>query len=78
MDNRPIAVDLFCGVGGLSLGFEQAGFDVAAAVDIDEINVEMYARNFPECRTWCADLSCASAEQIRRETGIGDLSLLSG
>ncbi|MGA2267879.1 MAG: DNA cytosine methyltransferase [Bryobacteraceae bacterium] len=70
--NRPTAIDLFCGVGGMSLGFEQAGFDVAGAVDIDEINVETYARNFPQCRTWRADLSCASAEQIRRETRIGD------
>lgn len=28
-------VDLFCGVGGLSHGFVQAGFDVAAGVDAD-------------------------------------------
>ncbi len=27
-------IDLFCGIGGLSLGFEQAGFDVVAAVDM--------------------------------------------
>ena len=28
---RPIGVDLFSGAGGMSLGFEQAGFDVMAA-----------------------------------------------
>lgn len=27
-ERRPVAVDLFCGAGGMSLGFEQAGFDV--------------------------------------------------
>jgi DNA (cytosine-5)-methyltransferase 1 len=32
---RPIAVDLFAGAGGMSLGFEQAGFDVLAAVELD-------------------------------------------
>lgn len=32
---RPIAVDLFAGAGGFSVGFKQAGFHVAAAVEFD-------------------------------------------
>ena len=27
-------IDLFCGIGGLSLGFEQAGFEVVTAIDM--------------------------------------------
>jgi DNA (cytosine-5)-methyltransferase 1 len=38
-------LDLFCGAGGLSLGFENAGFDVIAGVDNDEDAVETYRRN---------------------------------
>ena len=36
--NQPIAsvVDIFCGAGGLSHGFRQRGFEIAAGVDIDE------------------------------------------
>ena len=38
-------VDLFAGCGGLSLGMEKAGFEVAFPSDIDPICLETYIRN---------------------------------
>ncbi len=44
---RPLAVDLFVGGGGLSLGLEQAGFRVILAADSDPRSVETHQHNFP-------------------------------
>ena len=41
-------IDLFCGAGGLSLGFVQEGFTVALANDIEACCVDTYAHNHPE------------------------------
>ena len=41
-------VDLFCGAGGLSLGFSQEGFVTALANDIEPCCVDTYAHNHPE------------------------------
>lgn len=46
--NRPAIVDLFCGAGGLSLGFVQEGFRVALANDIEACCIDTYAHNHPE------------------------------
>ncbi|WP_048890677.1 DNA cytosine methyltransferase [Mycobacterium heckeshornense] len=41
----PVAVDLFCGAGGFSLGFHEAGFHVAAAVEYDVDSSLTYLTN---------------------------------
>lgn len=38
-------IDLFCGIGGLSLGFEQTGFEVISAIDMWEDAVVTYNHN---------------------------------
>jgi DNA (cytosine-5)-methyltransferase 1 len=42
-----LAVDLFSGAGGLSLGLEQAGWTVATSVDFDQRALETHRANFP-------------------------------
>ncbi len=49
MGIRPLVVDLFAGVGGFSLGFEQAGFDVKVAIEIDPVHGATHKFNFPDC-----------------------------
>lgn len=45
-DEQIDVVDLFSGCGGLSLGFELAGFNVVAGIDSWEYAVESYSKNF--------------------------------
>ena len=46
--NAPKIIDLFCGAGGLSLGFTQEGFITALANDIEPCCVDTYSHNHPE------------------------------
>ena len=39
-------VDLFCGCGGLSLGFQNAGYDIVAAYDNWDEAIKIYDKNF--------------------------------
>lgn len=70
MSARPIGIDLFAGAGGMSLGFEQAGFDVAAAVEIDPIHCAIHKFNFPDCAVIPQSVAEISGDKIRRRAGL--------
>lgn len=46
MANNIRCVDLFCGCGGMSLGFEKAGFNVVAGIDNWKPAIQVYKKNF--------------------------------
>ncbi len=56
----------------MSLGFEQAGFDVVAAVEIDPIHCAAHEFNFPETAVVCRSVEGLSASQIRKIARIGN------
>lgn len=64
--DRPIAIDLFAGAGGFSLGMEQAGFEVVLAVESDPVHAAIHRYNFPNTPVICADVAQLSGEEIQQ------------
>ena len=63
---QPIAVfDFFCGCGGTSRGFQQAGMDIALALDIDADSKNTFTRNFPETIFCDKSISKVSESDLR-------------
>jgi len=53
---RPAVVDLFCGAGGLSCGFRQAGFEVALGVDHHIPSLRTFRTNHARAATILGDI----------------------
>lgn len=52
----PKIVSLFSGAGGLDLGFKQAGFTIAVAIDADAAAICTHKKNFPRTTAIVGDL----------------------
>jgi DNA (cytosine-5)-methyltransferase 1 len=65
-----VGVDLFAGAGGMSLGFQQAGFEMMAAVEYDPIHCAIHEFNFPDCAAICRSVADIDGRYIREHSGI--------
>lgn len=75
----PLTVtDLFCGAGGLSEGFRQAGFEVIAGSDYDPDAVATYSHNFPATKALCRDVRDPSLRDQLDEAAAGADVLVGG
>lgn len=74
------AFDLFSGVGGLTQGLLDSGFEVVAAVEIDQLAVDTYRANHRRVVVWDRNIESVSVREVMTRVGLqrGCLDLLAG
>lgn len=77
-NQRYTFIDLFSGCGGLSLGFEQSGFNGLLAIDFWQDALTTYSHNRKDTNTYCGDLSVISPSDIKEKYHITNVDVIIG
>lgn len=74
------AIDLFCGMGGMSQGFSWAGFEILYALDFEPQAIEIHKLNHPSALHDCLDVHEVRPDRVRERLKIpkGDLDAVLG
>ena len=78
MENGLNCIDLFCGCGGLSLGFEKAGINVLVGIDAWQDAITTLNYNHKNSKGICADLSTLEPSEIEKELNGKSVDLIIG
>ncbi|MBR6082678.1 MAG: DNA cytosine methyltransferase [Salinivirgaceae bacterium] len=77
-EEKHTVLDLFCGCGGLSLGFEQAGYKVLAGIDVWKDSLVTYQENHKSSKAIEADLMNLAPETVAKEIGTSYVDVIAG
>jgi len=75
---KPIAVELFSGAGGLSLGLEQSGFDIVLANEKEPDFAQTFKLNHPDTTMLCKDIYKVDFSKELHRLNISEVDLVSG
>ena len=71
-------LDLFSGCGGLSLGFQDAGFEISLAIDNWADALQTFHSNHPNAKTLCEDLTKVDFPLIKNQYLNGEVDIVIG
>ncbi len=73
-------IDLFCGCGGFSKGFEEAGYNICFGIDMWKDAIVTYKENFPNAVVVNQDITTISGNDILKATNLekGDIDVIIG
>lgn len=71
-------LDLFCGAGGLSLGFQLAGFDIIGGVDNKKDAIATHEKNFKNSISICEDITKINDNKVIELFGKNEVDVIIG
>ena len=74
----PEVIDLFSGVGGLSLGAERSGFKVRGAIENDVYAISSHKKNFPHTKHLFMDIGQIKGNELITSVGLKKNSYIDG
>lgn len=76
--DKPAAIALFCGCGGLSHGFAMVGYNIVLGIDNDSTSLETFRKNHPEAKSVLGDLTELQSDDIVRHIGSRSIDVVIG
>ena len=76
--SKPLAIELFSGAGGLSIGLEKSGFEIVLANEIEKDFAKSFELNHPNTKMLCKDICDIDFYNELKNLGSGNIDLVSG